>query len=122
MDEAKQFRILIYGRGTARKISLAGTRWTIGRSQECSITLDDPTVSRRHLALERDGDSFTFRDLGSSNPPLVGGRPRSSGQLGCGEELALGMTRLMIEAQDRPAPLQATSGETVVLALSLIHI
>lgn len=121
VDESQQFRMLIYGRGTARTISLAGTRWTIGRSEECTITLEDPTVSRRHLVLERDGDSFTFRDLGSSNLPVVAGRPRSSGRLDCGEELALGMSRLMIEARNRPHPVQATSGETVVLAREVLE-
>lgn len=121
MGEPRQFRILIYGRGTARTISLAGTRWTIGRSDECTITLDDPTVSRRHLVLERDGDSFTFRDLGSSNLPVVAGKPRSSGRLGCGEELALGMSRLMIEAQKRPHPVQTTNSETVVLAREVLE-
>ena len=121
VDKSQQFRMLIYGRGTARKVSLAGTRWTIGRSEECTITLEDPTVSRRHLVLERDGDSFTFRDLGSSNLPVVAGRPRSSGRLGCGEELALGMSRLMIEALNRPHPVQTTSGETVVLAREVLE-
>ena len=111
-----EFRLLIYGRGTARRVSLAGMRWTIGRSEECTITLDDPTVSRRHLALERTGDTFTFRDLGSANLPVVAGRQRSSGNLRCGEELALGMSRLVVERQDRPAPVQPTSGDTVVLA------
>ena len=121
MQGTTEFRLLIYGRGTARRVSLAGTRWTIGRSEECTITLDDPTVSRRHLALERNGDTFTFRDLGSANLPVVAGRQRSSGNLICGEELALGMSRLVVERQDRPAPVQATSGDTVVLAREVLE-
>lgn len=42
-------------------------KYSIGRSSDCDVTIDDKTVSRQHAELETRGDgSITLRDLGSS--------------------------------------------------------
>ena len=52
------FRLVIIGDGSIRTIPLLGERWTVGRAPECEIQLRVPTVSRRHVLLEREGDGF----------------------------------------------------------------
>ena len=91
-----QFRLLIVGDGTVRTVSLHGARWIIGRAVECAVPLRDPTVSRRHLLLERHGNEFRFQDLGGSNPVLLDGRVANQGPVSPGQTLSIGMTRLTI--------------------------
>ena len=66
----------------------------IGRSPECQIFLDDVTVSRRHAELERAGDTFTIRDLGSLNGTYVNRRRIESAVLADDDEVQIGKYRL----------------------------
>ena len=113
-------RLLVLGDGSVRTISLEGQRWTVGRSQDCTITLRDPTVSRRHLLLERIGNSFHFRDLGSSNPPQLDGQPTREGELRDGQVLTLGLTRLELQHRERPQPVETGPSSTIVLSRQVL--
>lgn len=110
------FRLLVVGDGSVRTIPLTGTRWTIGRALDCSITLRDPTVSRRHLLLERVGDEFVFQDLGGANPAQFDGRPARHGSIRPGQELNIGLTKLVLESRRRPAPVSTSQAGTVVIS------
>jgi pSer/pThr/pTyr-binding forkhead associated (FHA) protein len=66
----------------------------VGRSPECQIFLDDVTVSRRHAELERSGDTFTIRDLGSLNGTYVNRRRIESAVLQADDEVQIGKYRL----------------------------
>ena len=48
-----------------------GESFVIGRGQDCELTLDDGSVSRRHVEIRRQGPFHTISDLGSSNGTLV---------------------------------------------------
>ncbi len=67
--------ILIRGPdGTTRTLPLEGDRLTVGRSRSGEISFpEDPSLSRAHFALERDGDDWTIQDLGSKNGTQVDG-------------------------------------------------
>lgn len=45
----------------------------IGRHPECEIVVDLPVISQRHAQLNRDGDTYTIVDLGSTNGLMVAG-------------------------------------------------
>jgi RNA polymerase subunit RPABC4/transcription elongation factor Spt4 len=66
----------------------------VGRSPECQIFLDDVTVSRRHAELERMGETFTIRDLGSLNGTYVNRRRIESTVLQDDDEVQIGKYRL----------------------------
>lgn len=97
------YRLLIWSDGSVRSVPLRGERWVVGRSLGCDIVLRDGAVSRRHLLIERQGDSFTFQDLGGSNPVLLGTKPARQGKLVHGQTLTVGSTRLLVEPR-RTAP------------------
>lgn len=40
---------------------------TIGRSPQCTVFLNDMTVSRSHAVVEREGDAYVIRDENSFN-------------------------------------------------------
>jgi FHA domain len=69
-------------------------RTLIGRSPDCEIFLDDVTVSRRHAELQREGDTFTIRDLGSLNGTYVNRRRIESTVLEDDDEVQIGKYRL----------------------------
>ena len=115
-----QYRLLIVGDGTVRTVPLHGLRWMVGRAIDCTVPLRDPTVSRRHLLIERQGNEFRFQDLGGSNPVLLDGRVANNGPVAIGQTLAIGMTRLTIEQRSIPAQLTTQLGPTVVLSREVI--
>jgi hypothetical protein len=43
----------------------------IGRGSDCELHIDDPTASRRHTLLHREGERITVTDLGSRNGTFV---------------------------------------------------
>jgi len=54
---AYELEVMLPGRGSSVQPLPGGELLTIGRGPECSITLDDQLVSRRHalLRVEEDG-------------------------------------------------------------------
>jgi pSer/pThr/pTyr-binding forkhead associated (FHA) protein len=68
----------------------------IGRSIGCDLTLGDPTVSRWHAELIRDGDHWIVRDMGSTNGTRVNGWRVRRAVLEPGDVLALGAQRVVL--------------------------
>ncbi len=66
----------------------------IGRHPDSEIFLDDITVSRRHVVVERDGDGYTLRDVGSLNGTYVNRKRVDEAQLRYGDEVQIGRYRL----------------------------
>jgi pSer/pThr/pTyr-binding forkhead associated (FHA) protein len=70
-------------------------RTTIGRHPDSDIFLDDITVSRRHVAIEKDaGNGYQLRDVGSLNGTYVNHQRVDAAELHHGDELQIGKYRL----------------------------
>ena len=73
---------------------------SIGRGASNDVALADPNSSSRQAVIERAGDGFVLRDLGSKNGTFLNGR-----RIGCpetivrGDEIKLGQTIVVF---DRP--------------------
>ena len=67
---------------------------TAGRHPDSDIFLDDVTVSRRHARVERDGGTFTIRDVGSLNGTYVNKERIDAAVLADGDEVQVGKFRL----------------------------
>ncbi len=60
---------------TIRRFTIrAGQQLSIGRGQDCDITIDNKAVSRRHVSLAFLNGIYFVSDLGSTNGTLVNGR------------------------------------------------
>lgn len=68
----------------------------VGRSLECEVTLNDPSVSRMHAVLET-GAEPAVRDLGSTNGTFVNGERVERKSLRDGDELRFGNTQVIFE-------------------------
>jgi len=69
--------------------------WTrIGRSLSADVRFDDPTVSRRHALVHRDGDKGRVLDDRSLNGVFINGDRVDWHELEDGDEIAVGRFRL----------------------------
>lgn len=75
----------------------------LGRHPESEISLDDISVSRRHAEIERQGDEYVVRDMGSLNGTYVNQRRVDSTVLQQGDEILIGRFRLIfLEPNEAP--------------------
>jgi hypothetical protein len=68
----------------------------LGRHPDSDIMLDDITVSRRHVAIERTPDGYVVRDEGSLNGTYVNQERVERAVLRHGDELQIGKFRLVL--------------------------
>jgi DNA-binding NtrC family response regulator len=81
----------------------------VGSSPVCALRLDDPAVSRRHLALETTDDGWHLRDLGSTNGTRVDGVRIVEAVLHGGERIAIGRTTIRVERDVAAEPVALPS-------------
>ena len=89
--------LLVGGEG-GQRITVADSA-TLGRLPECEVTLDDPSVSRRHARVSRRGGGWTVEDLGSTNGLKVNGMKVQQADLTDGDRLELGTVKLLFSAE-----------------------
>ncbi len=85
---------------------------TIGRHRENAIVTREPTISRRHAEIRREGDEFIIVDLQSATGIVVNGQPvRGEQRLRDGDRISIGRATVFViqvlPAADRvaePAP------------------
>jgi hypothetical protein len=70
--EASAAQPLMY---LALTIPKGGTECTLGRSARCDLSLNESTLSSKHLGFKRTPEWWTVEDLGSSNGSTLDGRP-----------------------------------------------
>jgi pSer/pThr/pTyr-binding forkhead associated (FHA) protein len=67
---------------------------TIGRHPDSDIFLDDITVSRRHVAIDKTPDGYRLKDVGSLNGTYVNRERVDEADLRHGDEVQIGKYRL----------------------------
>ena len=79
-----------------QEIDLRAGVTTLGRSEECEVTIEDPLVSRRHAQIAVDGDEVRVIDLGSRNGVRLNGHPvEGSALLADGDRVRIGTQDLV---------------------------
>ena len=77
-----------------RRHPLSSARTVIGRGTDADITVDDSSISRKHIEILWDGQRAQANDLGSTNGSLLNGRKLTSAALESGSTIELGATRV----------------------------
>jgi predicted component of type VI protein secretion system len=85
--------------GESTSHDLVEETYTIGRSPENSIRLEDVSVSGRHAELALIGENCYLKDLGSTNGTLVNGQPVTDGQLRAGDRVRFGKVEACFECE-----------------------
>jgi Nif-specific regulatory protein len=73
---------------------------SIGREAVNRVCLIDPSVSRKHALIKRDGDNFKVLDLESLNGTFVNGVPVSERSLVHGDQIDIGDVSLLFLLHD----------------------
>jgi pSer/pThr/pTyr-binding forkhead associated (FHA) protein len=77
----------------------------IGRQSDCDVVLSLERVSRQHAAIERRGDAFWLRDLGSTNGTFLAGRRVEEQPLHDGDTVRIGDAQLVFKQATSPDDL-----------------
>ena len=64
----------------------------VGRDVTCTISLEDPIVSRHHCRFSLESEQPKVEDMGSRNATFLNGAPVKQAALGPGDEIAVGST------------------------------
>lgn len=77
---------------------------TVGRSQECALTLNDPKVSRRHATVTRSSAGrLDLRDDDSLNGTWLNGRRIDAvTALSVGDRVRIGSSEFIVFADEEP--------------------
>jgi len=96
--------------GATRPLALDRDRFTLGRSSANELCYpEDAGLSRQHLALEKNGESWVVRDLGSKNGTFVNGqRITAPHPLGKNDRVTAGHIALDFGENSLPAPVDQT--------------
>jgi len=75
--------------GQLQDIKLTEPSYTLGRSPDNDIVVNDPAVSRQHARLDKQGSTYAITDLGSTNGLAVRGDLIERKQLAQGDTLQI---------------------------------
>ena len=100
---SKAYMVIIGGMDMGCVIPLDQPRITLGRAPECTIVLQDESVSRVHAeVVQRETEGVLIRDLGSTNGTFLGGKRITESVLRKGDKVLLGrQTILKYEIYDQ---------------------
>lgn len=109
-------RLRIEGDGAPRTVELPDRPVLhLGRSADCDVHLDQPSVSRHHASLVRLHRRLFVRDEGSRYGTLLRGEATRAAFVLPGAQVTLGRVTLLLEADDLDAtPPRGPDGSLVV--------
>lgn len=86
--------VVRHGPDAGSSFRLEAEHTNVGRHPDSEIFLDDITVSRRHVVLDRTPNGYKVRDVGSLNGTYVNHERADEAVLRHGDELQIGRYRL----------------------------
>ncbi|GAB1723593.1 MAG: FHA domain-containing protein [Nitrospira sp. CR1.1] len=100
--------------GGTRECEITRTPFTIGRTHDNDLCLEDPAVSAHHARIVNIQDVLFLEDLKSTNGSFVNEQPIDRRQLQDADGIRLGAHRLMFRDKQGTATEQAIAGERLV--------
>ena len=124
---SQEFHLVLVNTGGAGKsFPVKNPEVSIGKSTENDVVLDEPTVSRNHLQVVRQGDRFLVKDLGSTNGTYIDGAQIREGYLRPGSLLEVGDVQLRFQPKVAPVEIAPSAenrlGELVGKSLPMRQI
>jgi len=105
-------RLVVLAPDRTWEVPLAGEHLAIGRQEDNDLALDYEKVSRHHARLERVGDAFMLKDLGSTNGTWLRGQRIDERHLKTGDSFRLGPVQFVFKGGFAEAALTLVESET----------
>jgi hypothetical protein len=101
---------------TGRTQELKAGKTTIGRVEDNTFPVAEPSVSSHHCELVFRGREVVVRDLNSTNGTFIGGEKVTEKVLKPGQILRLGQVEMRLEADAAGAPAKKEFDRTTVIS------
>ena len=78
--------------------------WTVGRSEDCDISIDYSILTRKHLKITKKQKSFYVEDLGSSNKTFLNNKelePHKAVLLKPNDEISISDLKMLFEVRHK---------------------
>ena len=108
---------VVAGPDKGKKVTTQDTLLRVGSDAASDLVLTDPTVSRRHVELERTARGIVLRDLGSRNGTFLDGHQVMQVLLQSGDKVLLGKTKVAIKLAARATEVEVSGGADAFGAL-----
>lgn len=109
-------KLVILNQGmTGRTHELNVDRTTIGRVEDNTFQIADPSVSSHHCEAQLRGSEVLIRDLNSTNGSFINGEKITESVLKPGQTLRLGQVELKLEAEGTAAAATTTPAPSLPL-------
>ena len=102
--------VVRHGPDAGSSFRLEAEHTNVGRHPDSEIFLDDITVSRRHVILDRTPAGYVLRDVGSLNGTYVNRDRADEALLRHGDEIQVGRYRLSFVVGADSASAESRSG------------
>jgi Protein of unknown function (DUF3662)/FHA domain len=88
-----------------KRYPIVKSRTVIGRGTDADITVDDTSISRKHVEVLWDGSRGQVNDLGSTNGSLLNGTRVSKAPLSPDSVIEIGRTRIVFKVLAQSASI-----------------
>jgi two-component system, NtrC family, response regulator GlrR len=99
------------GPDKGKKVKTLDALVSVGADPTNDLVLVDPTVSRRHLEVERAAGGFVVRDLGSRNGSFLDGRQIIQAYLQPGDRVTVGKTRVVLKQEAAATEVEVSGAD-----------
>src|SRR5437870_13909877 len=100
---------------TGRTHELKVDKTTIGRVEDNTFQIAEPSVSSHHCEVLLRGSDVVVRDLNSTNGTYINGEKVSESVIKPGQVLRLGQIEMRLETDTMGAPAQKPADRTLVM-------
>ena len=94
-----------------KRHAITRSRTVIGRGSDADITVDDSSISRKHVEILWDGARGQVNDLGSTNGSELNGQKVSKAPLPTDSVISIGRTRIVFRVLAQSDPAQQAFGD-----------
>lgn len=100
---------------TGRSYELKVEKTTIGRVEDNTFQIAEPSVSSHHCEVLLQGNEVKIKDLNSTNGTFINGQQITEGVLKPGQTLKLGKVEIRLESETASAPMKKPIDQTLVV-------
>lgn len=115
-------KLVVLSQGLAGKThELKGEKVTVGRVEDNTFLIAEPSVSSHHCEIEMRGEEVFVKDLESTNGTFIDGNKITESVLKQGQVLRLGQIEMRLEGDQSQAaaPSRGTGASTLSRGVSL---